>query len=230
MIHVFGQPDLPVPRLIETLARRGHPVGSRAAAADQEGSVLVLGPAGELDPAALGVLLGAWRKTPRARVLMLSLVGAHPDARAPRLSRLWELEEHVRGSGLPVLTLRFAPLIGAESPLWLRLRSRPRLPRGGRSMLNPVVEADAIETIERALDGRARWEGWYEVAGREVVSLGELESLARGCGPSLPGGAGAWEPSLEEMMEQRLCEADPWCDHFGLTPRPVVQQIAEWAA
>ena len=97
-------------------------------------------------------------------------------------------------------------------------------------MLNPVLETDAVETIERALDGRARWEGWYEVAGSEALSLAELAELARGSGPRAAGGRGAWEPPLEEMAEHRLCEAEPWCRHFGLTPRPVTEQVAGWAA
>jgi len=231
VIHVFGQPDPPVPRLIDALARRGRSIARPSAGGDPEGSVLVLGPCGELEPAALAVLLGAWRRAKRARVLVLSLVGAHRDARAPRLKQLWELEEQARGCGLPALTLRLAPLLGAESPLWLRLRSRPRLPRGGRTLLHPVLEVDALETIERALDERAAWHGWYEVAGAEALSLAELAALARAAGPASRGAdRGAWEPPLEEMMEHRLCESEPWCRHFGLKPGSVTAQAAGWAA
>ena len=49
---------------------------------------------------------------PGARVLVLSLLGAHPDARAKRLKALWELEELVRGTAIPNMTLRLAPLVG----------------------------------------------------------------------------------------------------------------------
>ena len=227
MIHVFGQAEAPIPRLIATLAAGGHRVGGSAAAAG-ESATLVLGPGPEIDEAALAVLLGGWRRAPGARVLVLSLVGAHPDARAPRLRRMWEIEERARSFALPVLTLRLAPLLGPASPLWLMLRSRPRLPRGGRQLLNPVAERDAIETLERALDGRARWEGWYEVAGPEVLSLADLAALAAGAGRTRQDGA--WEPPLDELKEHRLCEAGPWCDHFDLRPRPIANQAMEWAA
>jgi hypothetical protein len=160
------------------------------------------------------------------RTLMLSRLGSHPDARAASLQRLWRLEEHVRAGNAPVLTLRFAPLVGPETPLWRRLRSRPALPNGGRKLLNPVAERNAVETLNRALDGRARWEGWYEVAGPDAVTLAELRDLATRTpfsGP--PADTGEWEPSLEEMMEHRLAETEPWASHFGIVPTP----MAAWA-
>jgi uncharacterized protein YbjT (DUF2867 family) len=230
MIHVFGAVDPPVPRLIAQLAARGASVSAGARAeretADRD-STLVLGPGHELDELALGVLLGAWRKAPGARLLVLSLIGAHPDARAPRLKRMWELEERARGFALPVLTLRLAPLVGPESPLWLKLGGRPRLPRGGRDVIQPVFESDVIETLERALDGRAKWNGWYEVAGPEPLTLAELAALASVHGASR--GRGEWEPPLDEIAEQRLAEPEPWLRHFGVKPHAVTGQAAAWA-
>jgi uncharacterized protein YbjT (DUF2867 family) len=227
VIHVFGAAEPPVPRLIAALGARGHRVDGPAAPS-AEAATLVLGPGPALDEAALAVLLGAWRRAPRARVLVLSLVGVHPDARAPRLRRLWEIEERARNFALPILTLRLAPLLGAASPLWLKLRSRPRLPRGGRGLINPVAEHDVLETLERALDGRARWQGWFEVAGEQALSLAELAALAGTQGPA--PARGAWEPPLAEMAEHRLCDAAAWREHFGLAPRPITLQAAEWAA
>ncbi len=158
----------------------------------------------------------------RFRVLMLSRLGSHPDARVPSLQRLWRLEEHVRAGGAPTLTLRFAPLVGPATPLWRKLRARPALPNGGRQRLNPVAETDAIETLLRTLDGRAPWQGWYEVAGAETVTLGELRDLAS----RTPGAtaAGAWEPTLDEIAEHRLAESEPWASEFGITPTP----LASW--
>jgi uncharacterized protein YbjT (DUF2867 family) len=150
------------------------------------------------------------------RVLLLSRLGSHPDAKAPSLRRLWRLEEHVRGGGAPTLTLRFAPLLGPDSPLWNHLRTRPAMPRGGRQLLHPALESDAVETLARALDGRAAWHGWYDVAGPEPWSLAELRQLAAVAGPA--SGPGSWEPSLEEMAEHRLVESGPWCSHFGIVP------------
>jgi len=230
VIHAYGTPDPPVPRLLDALLKLGHPVSAGAAPGKRRDSTLVLAAGGAPDFTALGVLLGAWRTAPGARVLVLSRLGVHPDARAARLRWLWMLEEHARAAGLPVLTLRLGPLIGPHSPLWQRLRSRPRLPRGGAKLLNPVAEADVIETLARALDGRARWEGWFEVAGPDVLSLAELAALAREAGPPPRGVRGAWEPPLRELEEHRLAEADAWLQHFAMRVRPIGQQAVEWAA
>ena len=229
MIHAFGDPDPPVPRLMAALVARGHEIRAAQASRPEGRTTLVLGPGVSLDSMALGVLLGAWRTAPGARVLVLSLVGAHRDARARRLRDLWDLEERARGSGMPVLTLRFAPLLGRECPLWLRLRSRPRLPHDGRQILHPVCEDDAVETLDRALRDRAPWEGWYEVAGEEALTLAEIAALAAAAGPPLARGAGEWEPPLEEMAEHRLCEAGPWRDHFGIVPARVSERARAWA-
>jgi len=249
MIHAYGTPDPPAPRLLEALAERGHAVAAPSVRAPAEpaagarterdeprgpekrrDSTIVLTSGGAPDLAALGVLLGAWRATPGARVLVLSRLGAHPDARAARLRWLWMLEEHARASGLPVLTLRLGPLIGPRSPLWLKLRSQPRLPGGGQKLLNPVAEAEVVETLARALEGRARWEGWFEVAGPDVMSLAELAALAREAGPPPRGEQGAWEPPLRELAEQRLAEADAWLQHFAMRVRPIGEQVQQWAA
>ncbi|HEY2955977.1 MAG TPA: hypothetical protein VGK89_12090 [Candidatus Eisenbacteria bacterium] len=230
MIHAYGRPDPPVPRLLEALAARGHAVGAAGAGGEPRGeATLVLGPGNELDSLSLGVLLGAWRSAPRARVLVLSRLGAHPDARAARLRWMWQLEEHARASGLPVLTLRLGPLLGPRSPLWLKLRERPLLGSRGRKLLNPVAESDVVETLDRALAGRAAWEGWYEVAGPEVLSLDELASLARDAGPALRGNGGAWEPAWRELSEHRLAEAGGWLEHFSIAVRPLAEQAREWA-
>jgi uncharacterized protein YbjT (DUF2867 family) len=159
----------------------------------------------------------------RFRVLVMSRLGAHPDARAASLQRLWRLEEHVRGGGAPTLTLRLAPLVGPDSPLWRWLRTRPGLPRDGRKLVNPVYEPDAVETLVRALSGQAAWEGWFEVAGAETVSLAELRDLAAASpGPT----TGRFcEPTMDEMDEHRLAECGPWASHFGITP----VRLASWA-
>ena len=243
MIHAYGRPDPPVPRLLDALAQRGHTVGAGDAgargganggdgdrgSAGRRGSTLLLSSGSHLDAQALGVLLGAWRSAPGARVLIVSRLGTHPDARAARLRGLWQLEELARASGLPVLTLRLGPLVGPRSPLWLRLGRQMFLPGGGEKLLNPVAEADVIETLERALDGRAKWEGWYEVAGPDAMSLAEIAALARQAGPA-PGDRGAWEPPWRELREHRLADAGPWLEHFSMAVHPIEQQALGWAA
>ena len=212
----------PAGRVLGALAARGHTVFVRPE----------MLPAGE-EPVTLAVSDGPFVfdfvAAVRAlgsrsfRVLVLSRLGAHPDARCTSLQRLWRLEEHVRAGGAPTLTPRLAPLVGPETPLWRKLRARPSLPRGGRKLVNPVAERDAVETLLRALDGRGPWHGWYEVAGGEAVTLAELRDLAARTPGETRGGA--WEPTLEEMREHRLAEAEPWASEFGVTPTP----LAAWA-
>ena len=228
MIHAFGSPHAPASRLVAALATRGHALARPAGDAPGDRSTLVLGPGIVPNPMAIGTLLGAWRRTRGARVLVLSLIGCHRDAQATRLRDLWDLEEQARGSGLPTLTLRLAPLVGPDSPLWLRLRSRPRVKHAGRLMIQPLVEWDAIDTLDLALNGVAPWKDWLEVAGPEVFSLGEVLELAAASGPALPGETGAWEPPLEEMREHRIAEPGTWSERFHLTPRRVSEEARAW--
>lgn len=214
MIVTPGPLDAPFDRLLTALVARGERLleGTDALPSGTEPVTLAVGAgAFVFDFAGLVRALGARP----FRVLVLSRLGAHPDAKAPALQRLWRLEEHVRKGGAPTLTLRFAPLLGLESPLWRKLASRPSLPRGGRQSLNPVLETDAIETLARALADSRPWADWFEVAGPEVWSLAELAQLATRSGAT-PGGR--WEPELDELAEHRLAEAEPWMDRFRLTP------------
>jgi uncharacterized protein YbjT (DUF2867 family) len=223
----------PAARLLAAAAARGHELYARPEAVAPPASAASA-------PLTLAIsdgpfvfdLAGAVRRLGESmplgerglRLLVLSRLGAHPDAREPALQRLWRLEEHARACGLPTLTLRFAPLVGPASPLWRKLRSRPALPKGGRKVLNPVAESDAVETIVRAVDGRAAWGSWYEVAGPEAVSLAELRDLAVGTFGPLDG---AWEPPLDEMAEHRLAESEPWASHFGIAPTPLAAIVAD---
>jgi uncharacterized protein YbjT (DUF2867 family) len=138
------------------------------------------------------------------------------------------MEELVRASGIPSLTLRLAPLVGPASPMWLQLSRRPRLPRGGRDLLQPVVEVDVVEVMDRSLTGRAPWQGWHELVGAEVFSLRELMDLASAQGPQ--PGLGAWEPPLAELREQRPGEPELWQREFGVTAGSVRELAASWAA
>jgi uncharacterized protein YbjT (DUF2867 family) len=227
VIVVPGPLDPPADRLLAALAARGLPAPVSAQALPAGTGPVTLAISGGpfvFDFAGLVTSIGARP----FRVLVLSRLGAHPDAKAAGLRRLWRLEEHVRGGGMPTLTLRFAPLLGPGAPLWNRLRSRPRLPGGGRQLLNPALESDAVETLVRALADPAPWHGWYEVAGPEVWSLAELRDLAAAAGPGPD--AGDWVPSLAEMAEHRLAESGPWASRFGLSPAPLAASLRERAA
>jgi uncharacterized protein YbjT (DUF2867 family) len=227
VIVVPGVLDPPAGRLLDALRTRGGPltVSAGAIPAGSEPVTLAIstGPF-VFDFAGLVASLGGRP----CRALLLSRLGAHPDARTPTLRRMWRLEEHVRGGGLPTLTLRFAPLVGPGSPLWNRLRSRPRLPARGRMLLNPALERDAVETLVRALAETEPWEGWYEVAGPEAWTLAELRDLGARAGRARD--RGAWEPPLAEMAEHRIAESEPWASRFRLTPAPLAAALEERAA
>src|SRR5687767_12706729 len=141
VIRVAGNPGPPVRRLIAGLEGREPAIEGPA--------TLVVG-AGSLSKGERVEALVDERRP--ARLLLLSALGAHPDARDHRLRSLWDIEEAARATGLPLLTLRLGPLVGPESPLWQRLRSRPRLPRRGEALLMPVVEEDVVEALAQALD------------------------------------------------------------------------------
>lgn len=228
-IAVAGPFAAPLPRLLAALAERGHRAQPLDPAAGGEGldeRVILLGP-GEAEPEVEALVRSSRRRG--ARILVLSLLGAHRDAGVEPLRRLWALEERARSLGGPVLTLRLGPLVGPRSPLWLRLRSGPRLPRGGRAMVQPVTEGDVIEILDRALSGAAPWRGWFELVGAEMMTLAELAAAARDSGPRLHAGAGSWEPPLAILQRQRPGEWRPWRDHFGIEPSPVAALARGWA-
>ena len=227
MILAPGPLDPPAGRLLGALAAQGETVVTDARQLPSgNGPVTIAVSTGPFVFDFVGLVAALGERPFRA--LVLSRLGAHPDASHPALQRLWRLEEHVRAGGAPTLTLRFAPLLGPDTPLWRRLRSLPALPRGGRGLLNPAAERDALETLRRALDGRARWAGWFEVAGPEAWSLADLRALAEPAGRVAD--AGEWEPSLEEMAEHRLAESEPWASHFGIAPAGVAECVREWVA
>lgn len=221
--------------MIPSVAVRPVPLGPLAtrllAAAMRAGARVVDGPAPAGTPVTFVVgettavldltVLVRTHGTAHARVLVLSRIGAHPDARVPSLQALWRLEEAARSTGAPTLTLRTAPVVGETSPLWAMLRTRPALPSGGRRLVDPVHESDVVATLVRALDGAA-WsagEGWYELAGPERFAWSELaECAARG--PE-SNATPAWEPSLDEIAAHRLAECEPWLSDFAIAPTRV---------
>jgi uncharacterized protein YbjT (DUF2867 family) len=157
------------------------------------------------------------------RLLVVSWIGAHPDAVEPLLAALWRLEEAARATGLPVLVLRLAPLVGAQAPGCAWLARRPRLePKLARALVQPVREDDAVAGLAAAFAGRVAWAGWYEVCGPDALTVAELaEAAASGALGPLEA-APAWEPAPGVLRAMGLSEWEPWAQACGVTPRPVL--------
>ena len=99
MIHAPCAPAGATPRIMEALTRRGLEWSSADSPGREHGATLLLWT--PVDWMRLGVWLGLWRAARGARLVVLSRVGAHPDARAASLRDLWRLEEHARVCLIP---------------------------------------------------------------------------------------------------------------------------------
>ena len=186
-----------------------------------------------IDPARVGVVgtahAAADAVTPCApnatieRWLVLSWIGAHPDARDPLLAALWALEEAARATGLPTLVLRLAPLVGPRSPLLALLRDNPkRDARLDRRLVQPVLEADVVAGLAKWIDGSAVWGDWFEVCGPDALSVGELIQLTQAGHFGALDAAPAWEPSPAVLRSQGLSEWEAWALATGVTPRSIL--------
>lgn len=216
MIHVFGALDPPVPRLVAVLGARGHQFSDQTTPEPDTGATLLLST--PVDWMRLGVNFSPWLVAPGVRILVVSRMGAHPDAVAPGLQALWRLEEYARVSLIPTLALRLAPLAGPATPFWRKLAARPRLGAAAGAVVMPVLESDAVEVLHAALVAKHRWEGWFDVVGPEARTLAEWSEVA---GHERGADDVPWEPPLEEMMEHRLAEPELWQKAYGLVAHDV---------
>jgi len=210
----------PGPRLLAAAEARA--LDRAGAAAIEPASMLVLG----ATPGDRGAVTPVPADGDYERVLVLSWIGAHRDAREPLLARLWDLEEAARATRRPAIVLRFAPLIGASSPLLAHLARRPRLDaRLERSLIQPMHEDEAVEGLARLLAGQVEWAGWFEVCGPEPLTVGELAAYvaagALGSAEAAPG----WEPSPAVIRAQGMAEWEPWARASGVTPRRITGAV-----
>ena len=217
-------------------ADRLAPPGPRLLAA-AEARALERARASALEPTAVRVLgpalgdRGAVTPVPACgaheRVLVLSWIGAHRDAREPLLARLWDLEEAARATRRPVIVLRLAPVVGAGSPLVAHLAGRPRLDaRLERSLVQPVHEDDVVEGLARLLAGPVEWGGWYEVCGPEPLTVGELAACAAAGALGPAAATPAWEPATSVLRAQGMAEWQPWARACGVEPRRITGAVA----
>jgi len=221
MIHAPGAVEGAMARLLPALAARGLEIADTPAPDFSGGSTLLVST--PVDWMKLGVWFAPWRVARGARIVVVSRVGAHPDARAAGLQDLWRLEEYARVSLVPTLTLRLGPLVSAASPFWTRLAGRPKLGDASRAVVMPLLEEDAVIALERVLRETQPAEGCFEVVGTDARSLAEWSELAAAGGVAAPADGGTWEPPIEELVEHRLCEPEHWQERFGVTARSVIR-------
>ena len=160
------------------------------------------------------------------RLLVMSWIGTHPDATEPLLAALWRLEEDARATGLPVLVLRWAPIVGPASPWCALLAGRPRLDaKLARALIQPIHEDDAIAGLAAALAGHVAWNGWYELCGSEAFTVGELAEAAAAGALGAIDAAPAWEPAPGVLRAMGLSEWEYWARASGVTPRSVLAGV-----
>jgi uncharacterized protein YbjT (DUF2867 family) len=162
-----------------------------------------------------------------ARWLVLGWIGTHPDAKAAVSRRAWQIEEACRATNIPTLVLRCAPLVGAQSPLWRRL-AHARPGAGAGRPFQPVLEDDVVSLIRHVASGAPPHDGWFEVAGPEIMTLGELAEHARRHASG--NDAGEWEPDPDVLRELPLVEPEIWMRAFGIDAASVTQAASRWAA
>jgi uncharacterized protein YbjT (DUF2867 family) len=148
------------------------------------------------------------------------------------LRELWEIEELCRTYVPATLALRLGPLMGVSTPLCALLARLDPPAYVARAPMHPVAERDVVETLRRALAGEISWGGWYELGGPEPWTLEEVAEAIRAAGPldRAAAASGEWEPSLAELVEQRLIEPEIWTEWSGVKPSSLQEEIASWRA
>ncbi len=125
-----------------------------------------------------------------ARLAYVSALGARPGARARYFATKGEVEERVRASGLTYQVWRPSLMLGRGEKLTedlvRLLRFSPvlpllRTPKGGR--LQPLMVEDATAIMADLLLAEGAWNGTYDIAGPERLTLGEIsERIATALG------------------------------------------------
>ena len=216
MTNLWSHLAEPAPRLLEAAWALAGPDAIDPA------RVGALGPAHAaadgVTPCSMNATIERW--------LVLSWIGAHPDARDPLLAALWAREEAARATGLPTLVLRLAPLVGPRSPLLALLKNHPKLDaRLERALVQPVIEADVVEGIAGLINGPFDQSDWYEVCGPDPLSIGEFAQLAQAGHFGALAGAPGWEPSPAVLRAQGLSEGDAWARATGVAPHSILSPL-----
>ena len=115
-----------------------------------------------------------------ARVVHVSAIGAAPASPSLYARTKAAGEEAVRAASPQAIILRPSVVFGPEDEFFNRFASlarfSPALPLigGGKTRLQPVFVGDVAEAVARAVEGRLRAGGVYELGGPEVMTMREV--------------------------------------------------------
>ncbi len=160
------------------------------------------------------------------KVVMVTALGAGPDAASLYHRTKWRAEEALRGSGLGWVVLRPSLIVGRsighrDSKMVRRYvelierRSRVPLVLGGRNRVQPIVVTDLAQAVCKVLE-RSDWDGrTLELGGAEAMTTRRfVERLMRAVGKekgflSIPAPL-AWCAAsvLEALQEVPLLSRD----------------------
>lgn len=132
------------------------------------------------------------------KVVLVTAIGAEPDARSQYHASKWQAEEIVRRSGLAHVIVRPSLIVGRlvgdrDSKLVRRyidlIRSRAVVPliNGGITSLQPVFIGDVVRALEACIESEELIETTIEVGGPEVLTMAEfLDRLMAAIGVRKP--------------------------------------------
>lgn len=165
-------------------------------------------------------MLAAMKNASVRRLLQMSALHAG-DGESHYLKARGEAEARVRGSELDWTLLRPSVIAGPGDGLFCRfaqlLRFSPGLPLGGAdARFQPVWIGDVVEAFVRALDDDATIGRSYDLAGPEVMTLGDIVRLtaktkgwARFVLP-LPAALGRVQAEVGEHLPGKPISRDNW--------------------
>jgi NADH dehydrogenase len=199
-------------------------------------------------------MIGAAQRAGISRFLLMSALGARPDAATEYHRTKWEAEDSLRASEMRWTIFRPSVILGEGGEFLERILLRLVRPRiapalaSGRPRFQPIGAPDLARGIVNALE-RPETEGCvYEVGGREVLTLAEMmraAARARGHGVLLiPVPAAliwplAWlldrfaffpvtRDQLTMMREESICQnSEPFWSECDVDPAPINEVIRE---
>ncbi|MGI9289289.1 MAG: SDR family oxidoreductase [Pseudomonadales bacterium] len=125
--------------------------------------------------------ISAAKETGLAKIVMVTALGAAPDAPSEYHRSKWHAEEALRRSGLTYVILRPSLIVGRsvghrDSKMVRRylelIKSKKKVPlvMGGANLVQPIFIGDLVEAVARALE-QETWDNTeLELAGDQVLT------------------------------------------------------------